>query len=271
MTASAMSLLESIRREPGASNRRLASLTGLGVTKDSDNDGVLPTYISYLHAMDLIAPGAREDARFVLTETGVAILTSDPHAGGRGTTAVMAMLLSEPLRGAHLFDWAVRGVMSELEPFPIEQLRQQVERLSTEEGYGPTRGANYEVMMRTFTEQTAFGSITPWRQAAKDPLFAPQIPADLETPLFWATAFLIVRRWPDVFPNTCEAGLRDIRKNLLNLPRGVMGIRGRTEEQLLNTLQREGIISTSAVTTERVALLATTFDLPRLLANALTS
>jgi hypothetical protein len=266
-----MSLLESIRREPGASNRRLASLTGLGVTKDDDNDGVLPTYISYLHAMDLIAPGSREDARFIMTETGVAILSSDPHAGGRGTTAVMAMLLSEPLRGAHLFDWAVRGVMSDLEKFPIDKLRQQVERLSTEEKYGPTRGANYDVVMRAFTEQAAFGSITPWKQPETDGLFAPQLPADLETPLFWATAFLIVRRWPDVFPNTCEAGLRDIRKYLLNLPRGVMGIRGRTEEQLLNTLQREGIISTSAVTTERVTMLAGASDLPRLLATALTS
>jgi len=86
-TASAMSLLDSVRREPGASNRRLASLTGLGVTKDNENDGVLPTYISYLHAMDLIVPGTREDARFVLTETGAAILAHDPHAGGRGTTA----------------------------------------------------------------------------------------------------------------------------------------------------------------------------------------
>jgi len=79
--------------------------------------------------------------------------------------------------------------MSDLAPFSMDQLQQQVERLSTEEGYGPTRGANYDVVMRAFTEQSAFGPITPWKPSAGAELFVPQLPADLETPLFWATAF----------------------------------------------------------------------------------
>jgi hypothetical protein len=264
-----MSLLASIFREPGGSNRRLASVTGLGLTKDNENDGVLPTYISYLQAMDLIATAPRDGVRFVLTDIGAAILTSDPHAGGRGTIALMAMLLSEPYSGAHLFDWAVRGVMSTLQPFPLDQLKQEAEKLSTEEGCGPSRGLNYEIVMRAFVDNLAFGSITPWNLI--EDLYVPQIPAELETPLFWAIAFMFVRRWPIVFPGTREASLRAVSRELLALPRGVIGIRGRTEEQLVTGLQRESLISGTAVTTERVALLANESDLSALLSRTVSS
>jgi hypothetical protein len=265
-----MTLLASIFREPGGSNRRLASLTGLGLTKDDENDGVLPTYISYLQAMDLIATAPRDGVRFVLTDIGAAILASDPHAGGRGTIALMAMLLSEPYSGAHLFDWAVRGVMSTLQPFPLDQLKQEAEKLSTDEGWGPSRG-NYEIVMRAFVDNLAFGSITPWKMVSSEDLYVPQIPAELETPLFWAIAFMFVRRWPIVFPGTREASLRAVSRELLALPRGVIGIRGRTEEQLVTGLQREGLISGTAVTTERVALLASESDLSALLSRTVSS
>ena len=90
-------LLREIQREPNATNRRLSVLTGLGVTRDDENDGVLPTYISYLLAMDLMVPADRQDVRFLMTQIGKAILDADPGLTGRGTISLLAMLLSEPL------------------------------------------------------------------------------------------------------------------------------------------------------------------------------
>ncbi len=224
LVAPAMTLLRAIQVEPGASNRRLGSLTGLGVTKDDENDGVLPTYLSYLQAMDLIAQCSREGLRFLPTDIGATILGCDPHAGGRGTTSLMAMLLSEPYQGAHLFDWAVRGVMANLRPFPMDELKQEVEKHATDEGYGPSRGANCEVVMRAFTDAGAFGPVTPWGSPSKG-LFVPRASTELETPLFWAAAFMVVRGWGRAFPETFEATLRDVRGELFTLPRGIQGIR----------------------------------------------
>jgi hypothetical protein len=269
-TTSAMALLRTVQLEPGASNRRLATLTGLGVTKDDENDGVLPTFLSYLTAMDLIAPGSREGLRFVLTDIGSKILEFDPHAGGRGTLALMALLLSEPCRGAHLFDWTVRGVLSHLRPFPIGELEQEVEKHATKEGYGASRGANYDVVMRAFTDPAAFGSVSPWSSCSKGS-YVLQPSTDLELPLFWSAAFMIVRGWTQVFPNTVEATLRDVRRELFVLPRGVLGIGGRTEEQFINGLQREGIITNSAVTMERLTMEAQQSDLLGILIRALQS
>jgi len=270
LTSSAMSLLQTVQLQPEASNRRLAVLTGLGVTKDNDNDGVLPTYLSYLQAMDLIAPGTREGIRFILTETGSTLLECDRLASGRGTVALMAMLLCEPFKGAHIFDWTVRGMLSHLRSFSIDDLRQEVEKLAAQERLGPTHAANFDVVTRAFTGTAAFGPITPWTSPRKDE-YVPQPPLELEPFIFWPAAFMFVRCWRGAFPNTYEATLRDVRREVLVLPRGVLGVRGRVEEQFIDGLQREGIISTTAVTMERVTIEARDVDLPSMLRQAFSS
>ena len=263
-------LLRTIQQEPGAGNRRLSALTGLGITSDDENDGVLPTYISYLLAMDLIAPASREDIRFLLTDLGKAILDLDPMLAGRGTLSLLAMLLCEPRTGAHLYDWAVQGRLEKLAPFKLDDLHTSVEQLSTEENLGANAGANLELLMKTFTEREAFGLVSPWTQKNSGH-YVPRLLIDIEPPIFWAIAYELVRLWPVVFPGTFECSLRDMRRNLLYLPRGVLGIKGRTEELLLTQLQRENIITRSAVTTERVALVSRSHDLPAFLRRAIES
>jgi hypothetical protein len=93
----------------------------------------------------------------------------------------------------------------------------------------------------------------------------------LEVPLFWASAFMFVRGWSATFPGTREASLRDVVRELLTSPRGIIGVRGRTEEQLLTGLHREGLISSTAVTTERISLLAGESDLASLLSRTISS
>ncbi len=245
-------------------------LTGLGITRDDENDGVLPTYISYLLAMDLLAPSERQDVRFLMTQTGKAILDVDPGLTGRGTLSLLAMLLSEPRTGAHLYDWTVRGQLEQLCPFTLETLRTRIEAISTEEKLGASPGTNLELLMKTFTERDAFGTVSAWR-ATDTGLYEPRLLVDLEPPIFWAIAFELVRLWPAIFPGTFEASLRDFRRDLLSLPRGILGIKGRTEEQLLTQLQLENVVTRSAVTTERISLISRCSDLPALLSRALES
>jgi hypothetical protein len=258
--SAAATLLEKLEQHPSVDNVRLSALTGLGVTKADPNDGVLPTTIRCLEAMDLIRVLEQPGMRFVLTPEGQLVRRHDPYMGRNETVALMALLLAEPYRGAHLFDWVVRGTLSKLRAFRFDTLSQDVNALATAEGF---RGAypNLERVMEHFVTQNAFGRVSPWVEVSAGgggKRYEPQILLeDLPDPYFWACAFLFLRTWREAFPDSAEATGRDVRTRLLPLLRGVLGIRERekAEELLFVKLHRESLISSSTVTKERITLL----------------
>ncbi|MBI2571198.1 MAG: hypothetical protein HYV63_29695 [Candidatus Schekmanbacteria bacterium] len=131
--SAAASVLQAVTQNPSAGNARLAALTGLGVTADT-RDGVLPTTLHLLEAMDFIQESAQPGVRFTLTPVGRLVLQHDPYLERQATVALLALLLSEPMRGAHLFDWAVRATLHKLRAFRLDALRQDVNQLATAEG-----------------------------------------------------------------------------------------------------------------------------------------
>lgn len=265
LTVSAASaVLKTVEQNPVANNARLAALTGLGVTAD-EKDGVLPTTLHFLEGMDLIVPSTQPGVRFALTPVGQLVLRHDPYLEQQATVALLALLLSEPHRGAHLFDWAVRGTLQKLRAFRLDSLRQDVNTLATEE---VGRGA-YEYLdrvMEHFVRPEAFGLVSPWVEVSAgsgESRYEPQRTLDeLPEPLFWVCAFLFLRGWRDAFPNTPEATGRDVRLQLFSVLRGVLGLKekGKTEDQLMASLHREGIVASSSVTKERITLLQSTAD-----------
>lgn len=265
LTVSAAStVLKTVEQNPAANNARLAALTGLGVTAD-EKDGVLPTTLHFLEGMDLIEPSAQPGVRFALTPVGQLVLRHDPYLEQPATVSLLALLLSEPHRGAHLFDWAVRGTLQKLRAFRLDSLRQDVNALATEE---VGRGA-YEYLdrvMEHFVRPEAFGGVSPWVEASAgsgEPRYEPQRTLeDLPEPLFWVCAFLFLRGWRDAFPNSPEATGRDVRLQLFAVLRGVLGLKekSKAEDQLLVSLHREGIVASSSVTKERITLLQPTAD-----------
>jgi hypothetical protein len=263
--SAAATVLRTVEQNPSASNARLAALTGLGVTAD-EKDGVLPTTVHFLEGMDLLQESEQPGMRFVLTPIGRLVLHHDPYLEQHATVALFALLLAEPHRGAHLFDWSVRGTLHKLRAFRLDSLRQDVNTLATAE---IGRGA-YDYLDRVmdhFVRAEAFGSVSPWVEAAAgsgEPRYEPQLLLEeLPEPLCWACAFLLLRGWRDAFPGNSEATGRDVRLKLFPLLRGVLGIKekGKAEEQLLAMLHREGLVASSAVTTERITLLRPSADL----------
>jgi hypothetical protein len=210
--------------------------------------------------MDLVRTSDQPGVRFVITPIGRLVLKRDPYMGQQATVALMALLVSEPYRGAHLFDWAVRGTLCKLRAFRFDGLSQDVNQLATNEGFrGPY--THLQQVMEHFVAREAFGPISPWVEVSGDAArkrYEPQrLLDDLPDALFWASAFLLLRTWRDAFPDSAEATGRDVRLRLLPLLRGVLGIRekGRAEEQLFIKLHRESIVSSSTVTKERITLL----------------
>jgi hypothetical protein len=189
----------------------------------------------------------------------------DPYLEGQATVALLALLLSGPYTGAHLFDWAVRGTLQKLRAFRLDSLKQDVNALATDE---VGRGA-YESLDRVmdhFVRAEAFGTISPWVEGSAgsgEPRYEPQRTLDeLPEPLFWVCAFLFLGGWRDAFPNSSEATGRDVRTRLFSVFRGVLGLKekGKAEEQLLVGLHREGLVASSSVTKERITLLQPAAD-----------
>lgn len=262
--SAAATVLKTVEQNPAATNARLAALTGLGVTTD-EKDGVLPTTLHFLEAMDLVQASTQPGIRFVLTPVGQLVLRHDPYLEGQATVALLALLLSEPYTGAHLFDWAVRGTLQKLRAFRLDSLKQDVNALATDE---VGRGA-YESLDRVmdhFVRAEAFGTVSPWVEGAAgsgEPRYEPQRTLDeLPEPLFWVCAFVFLRGWRDAFPNSSEATGRDVRARLFPVFRGVLGLKekGKAEEQLLVGLHREGLVASSSVTKERITLLQPAAD-----------
>ena len=263
--STALNVLRTVAADLGADNRRLSILTGLGVTKD-ETQGVLPSYLGYLQAMDLIEPAAA-GSRFSLTSVGKVILENDPHGGNPATIALMGLLLAEPHRGAHMFDWAVRDLLWKLRPFKMDELRSSVSHLASAEGIDAT--GNVEVVATAFTNQDALGSVSPWVRTGHDEgaQLEPMIPTELSEGVQWACVYAFVRGWPTAFPDTFECQRRDLDRLLFPVMRGVVGLKGRTEEALLVLMEREGLIRSTAVTTERIYLAARPHHLGDLLSR----
>jgi hypothetical protein len=257
LVGSAAKLLQTIETHPDAENSRLSVLTGLGITKDA-NDGVLPAHLRYLQAMDLIGTSDQPGVRFSPTPIGRLVLRTDPYLEQLSTVALMAFLLSEPGRGAHLFDWVVRGTLASLRAFRLDGLRQDVNQLAALEGCD---GAypQLAVVVNRFVDPDAFGAVSPWIEVggAGNRYEPRRLIEDLPDPIFWVCAYMLVREWRLTFIDTFEATWRDVDGHLLPLLRGILGIkeRGRAEEQLRVRLHREGIITSTSVTTERIVLL----------------
>jgi hypothetical protein len=262
--SAAATVLRIVEQNPAADNARLSALTGLGVTTD-ENDGVLPTTLQFLKGMDFIDSSTQPGVRYALTPVGQLVLRNDPYLEQQATVALMALLLSEPYRGAHLFDWVVRGTLQKLRAFRLDSLRQDVNALATDE---VGRGAyeNLDRVMEHFFRPEAFGAVSPWVEASAgsgESRYEPQRTLEeLPEPLFWVCAFIFLRGWRDAFPNSPEATGRDVRLRLFPALRGVLGLKekGKAEEQLMVSLHREGIVASSSVTKERITLLQPTAD-----------
>ncbi len=251
-TGTALNVLRTLASEPSADNKRLSLLTGLGVTKD-EAQGVLPTYLNFLLAMDLIRPGGSAGSRFEPTNVGTVILEHDPHGENPATLTLMALLMAEPGRGAHMFDWAVRDLLWKLRPFKLPELEASIGRMASAEGVKAI--GVVDPVMRAFTERDAFGTVSPWIEVGNkqyEPMVAPDLPEEV----LWACAYVFLRSWSFSFPTTFDAQRADVDKLLLRPIRGVVGLKGPTEEALLAMMEREGLVRRSAVTSERIYMAA---------------
>ena len=244
------SLLEAVVNEPAAGNARLSSLTGLGVTSD-EVDGVLPTHLDFLVAMDLLRPSKTEGSRFTQTALGKVVLEQDPYLSQGVTLAVLALVLSEPNRGAHAFDWAVRGHLSRLSPFELRELEEAVTRTAKADGEKALR-PKLTVVMSALSNEDTFGRVTPWRKV--EDRYVPEPVEELPEDLLWVAAYYFARVWPLVLGDTSEATWEDFSGTVLPGIRAILGVRPRShaESQLMRLLNREGLASRSSVTTLRV-------------------
>lgn len=256
---SAVALLGCLEKEPSASNRRLAVLTGLGVTKDDENDGVLPTHLRFLEAMNFIVESEEgSGSRFATTRSGHLVLSRDPYVSNPASIALMALSLSHPRRGAQLFDWSVRGLLCKLRAFESKELGLEVNLLAQREGAKGGYPLDYlDVVMDCFVKPEVFGSVAPWTEISrtgKDRKYEPRLPFELPDSIFWVCAYMMVLVWHDAFPKTFEATRHDFDALVLPLLKGVLGLKGRVEEEFFVKLHREGVVSSTAVTTERLVL-----------------